>query len=488
MNNRSLLKICHTLLLGCVFATGAFAAEKSAKVPKEPSSVKRNHEQIVKSLGLYDDQSVQDYVNEVGRRVAAKSALANADFKFYVVDDENINAFTTGCCRVYVHRGLLINLNSEAELAAVLGHEVGHVVGRHPQKQQTTGVLAQILAAGAAVASGSQAVADLANSGATAAFRGYGRSHDMEADRYGLEFATKAGYRPESMGEVFNMFKNGERFEKERARAEGREPQVYHGLFASHPAPDRRMVQAAKGAARITADPEGGWLENRDEYMRRIDGMAFGSSKAQGVVRDNRLYHAPLGMTVAFPRGWTVENQPDKVVAYTPAKDAYVIMTLAPSDPKRTTTPREVLLSIAQGKQLSAGEAFESNGMQGYTAISATGSSLDQGQGPVRLVVLERGASYFLYLGASKSSRNGIPDADGVIQSVAQTMRALKPSEFPLAEPYRVKVLKATADTRLAEYASALPADKYQREQLQLMNGIYPNGEPKPGQLFKVVE
>ncbi len=478
-------------VLGVALACSAGAADQKTapKTAKEPASVKRNHEEIIKAIGLYDDQAIQDYVNEIGSRVAKVSDLPGADFKFYVLDEEGINAFTTGCCRVYLNRGLLVSLNSEAELAAVLGHEVGHVTGRHPQKQQTAGVLAQVLAVGAAVASGSQAVSELANLGAMAGFRGYGRKQEMEADRLGLAYSTNAGYRPESMGEVFKMFKDGEKFEMERARAEGREPQIYHGLLSTHPAPDARAIQAAKGASRLS-NPSGNLVENRDQYLRRIEGIAFGSSKAQGVLRENRMYHEPLGITVAFPKGWTVENRPDKVVAYTPNKDTFMIMEYTANDPKKPLGPREALLSLGQQAQLSfaGGEAFESNGMQGYTVLSRNGSPLDQRQGPMRLVALQRGDGFYMFYGASKASKAGVPEADGLIRGVSQTLRGLKPSEFPLAEPYRIKIVKAKDAAELASYANAMPVDRYQKEQLELINGVYPGGNPKPGQLFKVVE
>jgi predicted Zn-dependent protease len=474
-------------MLGGALAMSAVGADSTSKQPtapktaKEPSSVKRNHEEIIKAIGLYDDQSIQDYVNEVGTRVAKK---------FYVLDEEGINAFTTGCCRVYVNRGLLVSLNTEAELAAVLGHEIGHVTARHPQKQQTAGILAQVLAAGAAIATGSQAVSDLANLGAMAGFRGYGRSQEMEADRLGLVSATRAGYRPESMGDVFKIFKDGEKFELERARAEGREPQIYHGLLSTHPAPDARSIQAAKGASRVSTGPEGGWVERRDEYLRKIEGIAYGSSKAQGVLRENRMYHESLGITVAFPKGWTVENRPDKVVAYTPTKDAFMMMEYKANDPKKPLAPREALVKFLEGGQLSlaGGQAFDSNGMQGYTLLSRNGSPLDQGQGPMRFVALQRGDGFYFFYGASKASRQGVPEADGLIQGVAQTLRSLKPSEFPLAEPYRIKIVKAKEGTDLATYAAAMPVEKFQREELELINGVYPKGNPKPGQLFKVVE
>ena len=118
---------------------------------------------------------------------------------------------------------------------------------------------------------------------------GYGRENEMEADRLGMKYMVRAGYNPESIGKVFNVFQAGEKFERQRAAAEGREPRLYHGVFSTHPSPDERAVQAAKGAANIKDAPPGGWIERHDEYLTTINGIAYGSSKAQGIVRDNRF-------------------------------------------------------------------------------------------------------------------------------------------------------------------------------------------------------
>jgi predicted Zn-dependent protease len=308
----------------------------------------------------------------------------------------------------------------------------------------------------------------------------------MEADRLGLEYATKTGYRPEAMGEVFKVFKAQESFELQRAKDEGREPMLYHGVFSSHPAPDARAVQAAKGAANITTEPEGGWVDNRDAFLRAIDGLPYGSSRAQGIVRDNRFYHADMGITLAFPRGWTVENQRDRILAYTKNKDAIMQITTAPKPEKKG--PREFLLEQLKGASFSKGEALSVNGMDGYTLVTRRGSPLDGGEGPVRWAVLYRDKSAFLFGGASRSGSSGLPADDGLFQSSLQTMRSLKPSEYPLAQPYRIKVIQATEATKLDDYARNVPVEKYKKEELQLLNGLYPNGKVKPGQYLKVVE
>jgi predicted Zn-dependent protease len=474
-------------LAGCATnpATGeqdvVFTSSKS-----EQERARRYHEEIIRFFGLYEDQAVQDYVQQVGTRVAKNSHLADWNFKFYVLDDDSVNAFTTGGEYIYVHRGLLTHLNSEAELASVLGHEIGHVTARHPAKRQTQGILASVLATGAAIATGSSAIAQLANIGATAWLQGYGRENEMEADRLGLEYSAKTGYRPEAMVGTFNVFKAQETFERNRAKAEGREPRIYHGIFSSHPAPDNRVIQAAKGAANIESEPEGGWIDNRDPYLKAIDGMPYGSSRAQGIVRDNRFYHAEMKISMAFPKGWTIENQRDRLLAFTKSKDSLMQVTIDGRPANKT--PREFLLEKLRGGSFSRGEALTVNGMEGYSVVTRSGSPLDGGAGPVRWAVLYRGNNAYVFGAASRSASGGIPADDGLYMSVIQTMRDLKPSEYPLAEPYRIRVVEVTDDTKLADHAKKVPVDKYQKEELELLNGLYPNKSPEVGSYVKVVE
>jgi predicted Zn-dependent protease len=281
----------------------------------------------------------------------------------------------------------------------------------------------------------------------------------------------------------------------QRAKDEGREPNIYHGVFDSHPAPDARAVSAAKGAAQITNEPPGGWIDGTDAYMRAIDGLPYGSSRAQGIVRDNRFYHADMGITLAFPRGWTVQNERDRILAYAKNKgsknaDAIMQITSPPRDEKKDGKlgPREFLLKVTRGVSVSKGQSLNVNGMEGYTLVARNGSPLDGGEGPIRLAVLFRGNSTFLIQGASRSGNGNLPADDGVFLSCVQTIRDLKPSEYPLAQPYRLKVIKATETTKLEDYAKNVPSDQYQKEELQMLNGLYPNGKIKPGQYLKVIE
>lgn len=452
----------------------------------EIESSRRAYDQIVKYYGIYEDQAVQEYVNAVGQRVARNSDMPDLEWHFTVIDEGSINAFTTGGGYVYVHRGLLAYLNSEAELAAVLGHELAHVTARHPARAQTRSVLANIGVLAGAILTGSAAVADMANIGAAAWVQGYGRDAESEADAIGMKYLVRAGYDPTAMARVFAAFRAQESFEVASARAEGREPRVYHGVFSSHPAPDDRMVASARAAANVTVEPEGGFAVNRNVYMQAIDGMAFGTSRAQGVVRDNRFYHADMGLTMAFPRGWIIENQRDRILAYT--KNQESVMQITVEGRPENKSPREFLIERLKGASLAGGEPVTINGMEGYSVLTRSGSPLDRGAGPIRFIALYRGKSAFLYAGASRSARDGRPEADGLFRSVAETTRDLRAAEFPLAEPYRLKVIRATEKTRLAEYAQNIPAEKYHKEELELINGVYPNKPLPVGEYIKVVE
>lgn len=492
--HRLLAALCAALTLACAglaHAAGSTSAPASTsskdKVSKgEVEKSRRYYDEITKFYGIYEDQAVQDYVNAVGQRVARASDMPDMEWRFTVLDDGSINAFTTGGGYVYVFRGLLAYMNSEAELAAVIGHEIAHVTRKHVSKGQGRSILANILAVGAAVMTGNAAVADMASIGASAWVQGYGREAESEADRVGMVYMTRAGYDPRAMRAMFDVLKAQENFEIAAARAEGREPRVYHGVFSDHPAPDERGAAAARAAA-LVAEPEKGFVTNRNTYMQAIEGMAFGTSRAQGVVRDNRFYHADMGITLAFPRGWIIENQRDRILAYTRNQESVLQIAVEPKPENKA--PREFLIEkLARGNSLAGGTPVTINGMDGYSVLTRSGSPLDNGAGPIRYIVLYRGGSAFIFAGASRSARDGRPEADGLFRSVAETMRSLKSAEFPLTEPYRLKTVRATEKTRLADYAQNIPAEKYHREELELINGVYPNKPLPVGEYIKVVE
>lgn len=454
----------------------------------ESGEIKRSkevHPMIMQQFGgPYDDPKLQAYVNEVGQRTAKASHRPELEYHFMVLDSEDINAFTTGGGYVYVTRGIMNYLNSEAELAAVLGHEVGHVTARHPVRQQSKSALSNIGAAAVGIFTGSADLAGLANYAGAALVSGYGRDQELEADRLGAEYLVKVGYNPEHMIDVVRLLKNQEMFELARAREEKRQPRVYHGVFATHPDNDQRLSEVVKAAEKLKGGPTDNLDPGREKYLKTIEGLPMGPSRSQGVLKGNRFYHADLGMTIAFPSGWNVENQPQRVIAVSPQKDS--VLQMQTQAPPPNTGPKEFLSRLLSRASASQAEAIEVNGLQGYTAVVRSANT-DFGMVPARYVVLYHNNLAYVFAGASKAS-TGTPKADVLFMSAVKTFRRLKQNEFALAEPYKIKTVRASENTKVADLAKTSPLPEYAEHQLRLLNDLYPNKEPQAGQLIKVVE
>lgn len=456
-----------------------FSSEKA-----EIEKAKQVHPLMLQQFGgPYEDIQLQQYVNEVGQRTAKAGQRPELQYYFTVLDSEDINAFTTGGGYVYITRGIMNYLNSEAELAAVLGHEIGHINARHPVRQQTQSTISGIGAAAIGIFTGSGDLAGLANYAGAALIHGYGRDNELEADRLGAEYLQDTGLAPEHMIDVVRLLKNQEMFEVQRAREEHRDPRIYHGVFSTHPDNDQRLREVVKAAEKLEnhgdkVDP------GRERYLRAIDGLPVGNSRAQGVFKGNRFYHANLGFTLAFPSGWTVENKTNRVMAIAPKKDSVLQMqTVAPPP---NTGPKEFLSRMLARQNAGQGEAMEINGLQAYTAVVRSANT-DFGVVPARYVVIYHNNLAYVFAGASKAS-SGAPSADAMFMSTVKTFRRLKRSEFAQAEPYKIRTIRANANTRIADLARSSPIKKYPAELLRLMNDLYPDKEPQPGQLLKIVQ
>lgn len=433
--------------------------------------------------GPYADMRLQQYVNEVGQRTAKVSQRPNLQYTFTVLDSEEINAFTTGGGYVYITRGIMNYLNSEAELAAVLGHEIGHVNARHPVKRQTQSTLSNIGAMAVGIFTGSGDLAGLANYAGAALISGYGRDNELEADRLGAEYLEKTGLSPDHMIDVVRLLKNQEMFEVARAREENREPHIYHGVFASHPDNDQRLQEVVKAAEKLQNVPDK-VDPGRERYLQAIEGLPMGPSRAQGVFKGNRFYHANLGFTVAFPTGWTVENEANRLLAIAPKKDS--VMQMQTMAPPPNTGPKEFLSRLLARSNAGQGEDIEVNGLQGYTAVVRSANT-DFGVVPARYVVVFYNNLAYIFSGASRG-QGTVPTADALFMSTAKTFRRLRDNEFALAEPYKIHTIRVAGTTRVEDLAKNSPIQKYPTQMLRLLNDLYPDKQPQPGQLLKIVQ
>ncbi len=218
---------------------------------EEVSLGHKYHQQITLEMPVYNDPALTAYVNEVGQRIARASHRPGLTYRFTVIDSDTVNAFALPGGYIYITRGILAYLNSEAELAAVLGHEVGHVTARHSVRQHSAATASNVAGAILGAATGVAASQDLFNVFGKAMLSGYGREHELESDRLGAEYLARTGYDPQAMIEVIGVLKNQELFERQRASAEGREARAYHGVFASHPENDRRLQEVVGEAEQL---------------------------------------------------------------------------------------------------------------------------------------------------------------------------------------------------------------------------------------------
>ena len=471
-------------LTGC--ATNPVTGKQDFVLVSEDQEIalgRQEHPKILKQFGRYPNEALQAYVQEVGDRLAAKSHRSNLIFRFTVLDSSDVNAFALPGGYVYVTRGLMAYLESEAELAAVLGHEIGHVTARHGVRQISAAQAAGLgLNVGAILVPElrNKTTQDLMNVLGTAMLRGYGREHELQADQLGAEYLARVGYDPHAMIEVIGVLKDQEAFEIQRAKEERREPHIYHGLFATHPDNDTRLhdVVAAADKLKNTAVTR---PANHIGYLQELRGLTFGASAREGVVRGSHFYHEGLDFAVSFPEGWTVENRPDRLIALAPKRDAVLQLTL--EERNRRIGPA-AFLAKKFGKSAERGESITVYGQEGYTGLLELNTPF--GRRRSRVTVLFRDKQAFLLAGAAKDAKQEARfDADFL--ATARSVHRLTGEEKALAKPLALALIEAGPKTTYEALARNTPLPDHAEAPPPPHNHHHPPGQPKPREPIKVV-
>lgn len=442
---------------------------------------RENDVAVRKQYGVYANPRLQAYVQQVGERLAATSHRPQLKYSFTVLDSPDVNAFALPGGYIYITRGIMAHLNSEAELAAVLGHEIGHVTARHAVRQYSAAMAANVgftLGSILVPELGSRAGQSLLNTLGGALLSGYGRDHELEADRLGSEYLARSDYEPKAMIEVIALLKNQEVFEKALAAKEGRAPRVYHGVFASHPSADERLQQVV-GEAEKHRRVTNGRVE-RTAYLKLLDGLAWGDSEAQGIRRGASFYHKGLDFAVQFPEGWRVDNKPERLLATSPGQDALIEMQTTSKGNVRT--PQEYLVVGMKLRDLHATQALKVNGLPAYAGKTRMQTPFGQRDTHVAVVFLH--AQAFRFFGVARTEDNAIKRA---FLDTAQSLHALRPAERALARGQRITLMTAHASDNFAKLARRAPLKNQPEAILRLINGKYPQGEPTPGELVKTI-
>ena len=457
----------------------------------EISEGRKAHQQVLAEYGALANPRLQTYVNGVGQRLAQQSHRSNLQWTFTVLDSPEINAFALPGGFVYITRGLMAYLDSEAELAGVIGHEIGHVTARHGAQRATSqqnagiGVLAAtvlgVVLESAGVGGAAQTVSQIGQGVAAGRLASYSREQETQADQLGAEYLSRNRYNPRNMVDVIQVLKNLERFAAEQARAEGRAAPTGGNWLASHPSNDKRLADIQQVAANYTGTYED---DGRARYLQAVEGMPFGDSREQGVVRGRNFYHEDLGIALTAPQGWQVRNSAEAIMLVNGAGDAGIIVRTVPAS--AGSTHAEIIRSVIKPTD---GRSDQRN-FNGLPATHFEGTRRnEQGQSsPVRVsVITGPGNRNYLLQYAAKDAA-ALQRASAQVAEAESSFRPLTPTDRAAARPWMVRTTPYPRGG-FAELARNSPLQGQAESQLRLMNGVFGGGpEPRVGSPVKTVQ
>ena len=485
------LLLAATLLAGCgTTVVNPVTGQSERTVMDERTELaegRKAHDEVLKEYGVYPDQRLQAYVNEIGQKLAKQSHRANIPWTFTVLDSPEINAFALPGGYVYITRGILAYMESEADMAGVIGHEIGHVTARHgaqrATRQQTAGlgvlaatVLGAVLESKVGVSGGTEMFGQMAKGMAAGYVAKYSREQELQADSLGAEYLARSNYDPRNMIDVIRVLKLQEAFAVEEARAEGRPAPEGANWLSSHPSNDQRLQQISQNAAKY----QGSYAsDGAQRFLQVVQGMRFGESPEQGLTRGQNFYHAGLGLAMTAPAGWRIQNEPEALTFVAPQGDAALRMVAMP--PRAGGTHDEIIrnaLQPSEGK-VTRGQI---NGFPATHFVGARKAQNGQAQAIEATVVTGPNNQNYvmLYLAADAAARQrALPG----LMAGEKSFRAMTAADRQAARPWVVRTVPLPRGG-FAELARQSPLTE---KRLQLLNGTWGRSDPPVGQVVKTV-
>ena len=438
------------------------------------------HPQLLREYGGAYTGPQAAYVRRVGQRIAVQSGLSNAqsDFTVTLLNSPVDNAFAIPGGYVYVTRNLLALMNDEAELASVMGHEVGHVAARHAKsrndRQMGAGLLAGIIGAVAGNSTLGSLIGKGAGLGAQLYTLGYSRGQETQADSLGVQYLVKANYDPLAASSMLASLAAQNSLDAKAGGKSSGAPTI----FSTHPDPLGRVARTAQ-EAKATGYTKG--ARNKDAFLAAIDGMIYGDDPAQGIVDGQTFRHPGLKLAFTAPAGFTMSNGTDAVTvagqggqatfsggAFAGDFDSYI---------------RSIFKGLAPNSNLEVGAArqFQVNGID---AASATVGATTQ-SGPVDVTVVAYAAdaktAYHFMLVTAQGS--GV----GPFQSLVGSLRRLSVPEAAAIKPRRVRVVTVRSSDTVASLAARMAYSTMQVERFRVLNALTPNAPLRSGQKIKLI-
>jgi predicted Zn-dependent protease len=432
-----------SLLSGC--AVNKATGERQFNLYSRSQEIEMGREadeQITASMGMYEDTELQDYVSRLGQQLAASSERPDLPWTFRVLDDPVVNAFALPGGFIYVTRGILVHFNSEAELAGVLGHEIGHVTGKHSVNRLSKQQLAQLgIGVGVIIEPDLKEYGQIASAGLQLLFLKFSRDDERQADILGLRYMRRVDYDPSDMVGVMSML--------DRV-TEARGGRGVPEWLATHPDPGNRQeyIRAAIDTMTLTGSFKS---PQRTEYLQMIEGVVYGQDPRNGYFEDGMFYHPDLRFKLRFPDGWETMNQAQVVAAISPQEDAIVQLTLSTAGDANTAARQ-----FAGQDGISADPAIniDVNGLSGvrvdFAAQTRDGVFLGTA------VFIDYADNVYQILGYS--AQNLWRTYEGTVLGSARSFGRLNDPARINVEPMRVQIVTLEKPMTLTDFVAANPS------------------------------
>lgn len=434
------------------------------------------HPQLLQQFGGAMQGKAADYVKSVGQRIAGESGMSARpqDYTVTLLDSSANNAFALPGGYVYITRQLLALMNNEAELAFVMGHEVGHVAAQHSQKRQSRGLLTGLGAAVLGAVTGSNLVGQLANTGGQLLTLGYSRNQEREADSLGLRYLSQRGYDP--MASATTLAALGAQTALE-ARLAGQSAESVPGWLSTHPANAERVDRIRKEAATFIGRA-GARSTNRDAFLDAIDGLPYDDNATQGIIEGARFRHPGLRMQFQAPQGFTLANSPTAVTG-TRGSARFQFGGGKPEGQSLAAYSARVWAAVGQ-RQPPQVQITRINGIE--TALSAVRTQSGRQQVDATLAVYRWGddAWYQLLMLAPAGQ-------DAGFQSLVNSVRRLTPAEAAAIKGHRVRVITVQRGDTVRSLAARMDYSDDQLARFTILNGISQDTVLTPGSRVKII-
>jgi predicted Zn-dependent protease len=420
------------------------------------------------------------YVDFVGQHIAAVSDRKDLYYRFHVVDDATINAFALPGGYIYIHRGLLNHMNSEAELAAVLAHEIGHVTARHAVQRYTQ---MQSYNIGMVIASIfvpiPQAAGQLSNLLAGAIIQGYGRQAELESDELSIRYIRQAGYDVKATIRILATLERLNKIDEQEKKEAGEKLEKYHGAFSSHPETRKRIEQAV--ATSLTVRRPIGFV-GREPLLNVLNGQPYGDSPKEGAVVGQRFLHPDLGIQLEFPERWVIRNTPAALTARVRKRKVYFQLTTR--ELQKRQSAREILEDLFPKRRLGPISQNQRDGFDVAHAVARV-SAPHISRASVYASVYREGPRAFVML--MWSERDAFRENLADFSSIETSFRHYKASEDGDVPRIRLHVWQESDTWQKLATSSGNILGRFTAERLAALNGLDPDKFPSPGTLIKVV-